>query len=209
MHIPRIKICGFTLPHEALAAAETGIDAVGLVFAKSPRQVTVSQAAEIVKGIPPFVQSVGVFVNQSVSEVEGAVESAGIDMVQLHGDEDVEFCRRFEGRVIKAFRVRSLDDVERMLPYEDVARGFLLDAWAPDAAGGTGRQFDWSIAMDAVKRLSRPVILAGGLSPENVRDAVMQVAPWGVDASSGVEVAPGRKDQEKIRAFVKRVRSCL
>jgi phosphoribosylanthranilate isomerase len=200
-----IKICGFTIPDEAVAAAYEGVDAIGLVFAKSPRQVSLSGAADIVRVLPPLVQTVGVFVNESVDGVRRVVDECGIDMVQLHGDEDVSYCGQFPGRVIKAFRVRSHDDIEKMLPYEDVVRGFLLDAWAPDAAGGTGRRFDWSIALDAVARLSRPVILAGGLTPENVREAVETVSPWGVDASSGVEKSPGRKDIRKIGLLVKQL----
>jgi phosphoribosylanthranilate isomerase len=110
-----------------------------------------------------------------------------------------------QGRALKAFRVRSFEDIDRMLEYDGVVRGFLLDAWVKGAEGGTGETFDWSIAREAVKTLSSPVILAGGLNPGNVRDAVSMVAPWGVDASSGVEVSPGRKDIDKIRLFVKNV----
>lgn len=208
-HITRIKICGFTRVDEAVVAAEAGIDAIGLVFAPSPRKVTRQKAADIVKELPPFVQTVGVFVNEPLDSVKEIVEQCSIDLVQLHGDESVEDCSQLQGRVIKASRVRSIKDIDALIPYQTSVRGFLLDAWVQGVAGGSGKSFDWSIAVEAVSKLKRPVILAGGLSPSNIAKAVRQVAPWGVDASSGVETEPGRKDIIKIREFVKNLRAGL
>ena len=200
----KIKICGLTDPLEAKAAAEAGANAIGMVFAKSPRKIDPDRAREIIQVLPPMVQTVGVFVNQSPEEIKAVIDYCGLDLVQLHGEETPETCKYLAPRVIKAWRIRTMADIQDLIPYQGVVRAFLLDAWSPKAHGGTGETFDWSIAIEAKNVLSRPVILAGGLNPENVAQAVKQVRPWGVDVSSGVETAPGKKDLHMVADFIRR-----
>lgn len=199
----RVKICGITTVDDALMAVAAGADAVGLVFhQQSPRFVLPEQAAAIVRALPPFVQAVGLFVNADIDFVNATANSCGLDIVQLHGGESPEFCGLVQRRVIKAFRVRDVASLAPMKNYR--VAGYLLDAWSPLAHGGTGMTFNWEIARTAEK--FGPVILAGGLTPENVREAVEKVAPYGVDASSGVESAPGIKDPEKVKEFTRRAK---
>ncbi len=200
----RIKVCGLTDPSEAKAVAEAGADAIGLVFAKSPRQIDPDRAREIVQNLPPMVQTVGVFVNESSEKIRQIIDYCGLDLVQLHGEETPEICEQLAPRVIKAWRIRTKADIQALLPYQEVVKAFLLDAWSQSAHGGTGETFDWSIAIEAKKVLSRPIILAGGLKPENVAQAVKQVRPWGVDVSSGVENAPGEKNIDLVADFIRR-----
>jgi phosphoribosylanthranilate isomerase len=202
----RIKVCGLTDPVEARRAAECGVDAIGLVFAKSPRQVDPETARRIVRAVPPLVQTVGVFVNESAERMQAIIAHCGLDLVQLHGREGPDVCEALAPRAVKAARVRRREDIEALSAYNGVARAFLLDAWSPDTHGGTGQTFDWSLIAEAGGALSEPIILAGGLNPENVAQAVQQVRPWGVDVSSGVEISPGRKDMDKVRRFVDAVR---
>jgi phosphoribosylanthranilate isomerase len=197
----RVKICGITNVDDALLAAEAGADAIGLVFYdKSPRAVTPERAAKIVRALPPFVQAVGLFVDAAIDVVNATADICRLDIVQLHGDETPEFCTQVVRRVIKAFRVRDGESLVPMKGYR--VSGFLLDAWSPAARGGTGVTFNWELARDAGR--FGPIILAGGLTPDNVARAVQTVAPYGVDVSSGVEAAPGQKDPEKVRAFISR-----
>ncbi|MBW1946309.1 MAG: phosphoribosylanthranilate isomerase [Deltaproteobacteria bacterium] len=200
----KIKVCGLTDPSEAKAVAEAGANAIGLVFAKSPRQIYPDRAREIVQNLPPMVQTVGVFVNESPEKIRQITDYCGLDLVQLHGEETPEICRELAPRAIKAWRIRTEADIQALLPYQEVVKAFLLDAWSPGAHGGTGETFDWSIAIEAKKVLSRPIILAGGLRPENVAGAVKQVRPWGVDVSSGVENAPGKKNIGLVAEFIRR-----
>lgn len=199
----RVKICGITSLDDALAAADAGVDALGFNFyAKSPRYVSLAKAAGIMKKMPPFVSRVGVFVNPSQGEVERALASARFDWLQFHGDEDADFVSRFPGdMVIKAVRVSDKKDLKGLNAFRGCA-AFLLDAYSAEAYGGTGKAFRWDIALEAKKRYQRPVILAGGLTPQNVAEAVKKVKPWAVDTASGVESAPGKKDREKVRQFV-------
>jgi phosphoribosylanthranilate isomerase len=196
----RIKICGITCVEDALAAVEAGADALGFMFVEaSPRCVSQEQAAEIIRKLPPFVARVGVFVNPSVDEVRAAIDETGIDTLQFHGEEAPAFCRQFGLRVIKAFRVQ---DAESLKPLADFrSETWLLDSFVVGKHGGTGAVFNWDLATQAVKQGGR-VILAGGLTPENVADAVRQVRPYALDVSSGVEFVPGRKDAAKMRAFI-------
>lgn len=199
----RVKICGITSASDALAAVEAGADALGFVFfGESPRCVTPELAAEIITALPPFVQTVGLFVNADISHVNAVAEQCRLDMVQLHGDETPQFCNLVERRVIKAFRVKDIASLDSIRDYR--AAGYLLDAWSPKAYGGTGVTFNW----DAAKAAGQygPIILAGGLTPENVRRAVEEVAPFAVDVSSGVESAPGRKDAAKVREFIRQAK---
>jgi len=203
----RIKICGLTDPGEAREVACLGVDAIGLVFARSPRKVEPETARAIVAALPPLVQSVGVFVNETAEDIRRMVDFCGLDLVQLHGEEPPDVCAALFPRVIKAVRVRSREDIVRAVPYRDVVRGFLLDAHSEKGHGGTGETFDWNLAIEAREVLSRPIVLAGGLRPENVREAVGMVRPWGIDASSGVETSPGRKDLYRVRSLVEAARS--
>jgi phosphoribosylanthranilate isomerase len=196
----RVKICGVRTVEAAAAVAEAGADAVGFVFyPHSPRFVEPEQAARLARVLPPFVLRVGVFVNAPVETVRRVADQVGLDLVQLHGDEPPEVCARMPRRVIKALRVDGPEAVERAREYPGCA--VLLDAYGPGQYGGTGRRFDWSLA----RGLGRPVVLSGGLTPENVADAIRQARPYAVDVSSGVET-DGEKDPRKVAAFVRAVR---
>lgn len=201
----RIKICGFTSIADAMAAVEAGADVLGLNFyEKSPRHVPVKTAAEISRGLPPFVMRAGVFVNPDEDLVTRAIGECGLGLLQFHGDEPPEFCAQFGLMSVKAFRIR---DAESLAPLPDFhTDAWLLDAYCPEARGGTGGKFNWDLAV-AAQKFGKPIFLAGGLTPENVGDAVRQVRPFGVDVASGVESAPGKKDSAKMRAFVQAVRS--
>jgi len=201
----RIKICGITRRDDALVAAEAGADALGFMFyPPSPRAVTPPQAAAIIKALPPFIHAVGVFVNPTRDEVEAAL-AAGIGTLQFHGEESPEFCASFGAtKVIKAFRVRDAASLDVLPRYPTDA--WLLDSFVAGKLGGTGHAFNWDLVHTA-KASGRPVILAGGLTPENAADAVRQVAPYGLDVSSGVESAPGCKDPARVRAFIAAARS--
>jgi len=199
----KVKICGITILEDALAAVEAGADALGFVFyPPSPRHIHPEQAADIIRRLPPFVQTVGLFVDAELSIVNTTADRCGLDVVQLHGDETPGYCESVRRRVIKAFRVRDISSLDSLLQYQ--VSGCLLDAWSPAAPGGTGQSFNWEIA--AVAAAQRPIILAGGLTPDNVAEAVRRVQPYAVDVSSGVECAPGRKDVDKVRTFITRAR---
>ena len=203
----RVKVCGITRPEDAVFAASLGVDAIGLIFAEnSPRRIDVSKARDIVAAIPPFVAPVALFVNSSLEVIAGVTDALGVNTVQLQGDEPPELVDALRPlKVIKAFRVGGAGDLEKLERYR--ADAFLLDASVPGQYGGTGHTFDWSLAVDAAKRCR--VILAGGLTPDNVADGVRQVRPYAVDVSSGVESSPGHKDPEKVRHFIERARSAL
>lgn len=201
----RIKICGITNVQDAVAAVDAGADALGFMFFQSSkRNLSIDHAASIIREVPPFVAKVGVFVNPVEELVRAAVDVAGIDTLQFHGEESPDFCGRFSEKIVKAFRVRDQASLHACLAYRRYA--WLLDSYVGGARGGTGVVFDWNIAAEATK-LNRMVILAGGLRAETVGDAVRKVRPYAVDVSSGVEAAPGKKDHQKIRDFVASVRS--
>ncbi|HIJ80226.1 MAG TPA: phosphoribosylanthranilate isomerase [Desulfuromonadales bacterium] len=194
----RVKICGITSLEDALLAINAGADALGFVFfEESSRFITPDNAAAVIRRLPPFVQTVGLFVNEELASVNMIAGQCGLDLVQLHGEESPEYCMGINRRVIKAFRVKDSSVLDE-LPRYDVA-GYLLDTWSPVAHGGTGTTFNWEIAARAASQ--RPIILAGGLTPENVGDAIRQVRPYAVDVSSGVESAPGKKDVLKVTSF--------
>jgi phosphoribosylanthranilate isomerase len=199
----RVKICGITSVEDALQAAHSGADALGFVFyVQSPRNLDPLRAANIISGLPPFVQTVGLFVNADADFVNDTADLCRLDLVQLHGDEPPEYCEKIRRRVIKAFRV---SDASSLAPVRDYhVAGILLDAYSPRAFGGTGLSFNWELA--GIAREFGPVILAGGLAADNVREAVERVAPYAVDVSSGVESSPGKKDPEKVREFIKRAK---
>jgi phosphoribosylanthranilate isomerase len=199
----RIKICGITNEEDALAAAQLGADAIGFVFAPSPRQVTAERAKEIISSLPPLTQTVGVFVNEDPDKVASLAQFCGLDLLQLHGDESAAYCSRFGRRVIKALRLRSQDDLQGLAEFSSVVDALLLDTYVPEQYGGTGLTFDWNLAVQA-RGVGR-VILAGGLNPENVASAIHTVEPYAVDASSGLEREPGLKDHQKMAKFIERV----
>ncbi|BAN47746.1 phosphoribosylanthranilate isomerase [Metapseudomonas resinovorans] len=205
MSAVRIKICGITRIEDALAAVAAGADAIGFVFyAKSPRAVTPAQARSIIAALPPFVTTVGLFVDMPRAELRQLLGEVPLDLLQFHGDESAEDCAGFGRPYIKALRVKPGDDIAAAVSRYPEASGLLLDTYVPGVPGGTGEAFDWSLVpQDAAK----PLILAGGLTPDNVGEAVRQVRPYAVDVSGGVEAAKGIKDAAKIQAFIQRARS--
>lgn len=207
MSVVRSKICGITRVDDALTAAKAGADAIGLVFyAKSPRAVDVRQARQIVAALPPFVTTVGLFVNASRCEINEILDAVPLDMLQFHGDETPAQCEGFHRPWFKALRVGNGEDIEAQVARYANASGILLDTFVAGVPGGTGERFDWSLIPAA---LAKPLILAGGLTAENVQQAIAQVRPYAVDVSGGVEASKGVKDASKVMAFVGRVRSAM
>lgn len=200
----RIKICGITRIEDALAAAQAGADAIGLVFhAASPRAVEIEQAAAIVRALPPFVTSVGLFVDASAERIHQVLSRVPLDMLQFHGDEPDDFCQTFARPYLKAVRVRPGDDINALAANWPGASGILLDSYKPGVPGGTGETFDWR--MIPAQRDWR-LVLAGGLRTGNVREAIELTSPWAVDVSGGVELSRGIKDDAKINAFIQEVK---
>ena len=200
----RVKICGITNLDDALSAVSFGADALGFVFfQESPRYVPYTDAASIIRKLPPFITTVGVFVNEKPEQIEKIISLTHIDIVQLHGSETPESCS-LSKRVIKAIRVKSLESLDPLIHYQQKVSAFLLDTYAPDAYGGTGQVFNWDIASHA-KQFGR-VILAGGLTPDNIAEGVKQAMPYGVDVSSGVETKKGKKDLNKMKLFIARAK---
>ncbi len=196
----RIKICGITNLEDALLAAELGADALGFIFyPKSPRYVALETAREIIAHLPPFVVSVGVFVDEAAAVVRDLAAQAGLDWVQVHGQESPDYCRSLGRRVIKGFRIKDSSSLKDLEPFRGAAQAFLLDTYKKGQVGGTGETFDWDLAREAKKY--GQIILAGGLTPENVAQAIQVAQPEAVDTASGTEAAPGKKDPEKLRAF--------
>ena len=202
-----VKICGITSEADALAAAEAGVDAIGLMFYEgSPRHVTLEQAKAISAALPRHVMRVGVFVNAEEAFVHQALTECMLNILQFHGDETPEECSRYPVMTLKAFRVQGEETLAQLEAYPSA--GYLLDAYVKDALGGTGATFNWDLAVRAQK-FGKPIFLAGGLTPENVAEAVRKVQPFGVDVSSGVEIEPGRKDAEQMRTFVAAAKGAL
>jgi phosphoribosylanthranilate isomerase len=200
----KVKVCGMTNLKDTLVAVEEGADAVGFIFyKKSPRSVTMKLVREIVLELPPFVDTVGVFVDETAEQINKIADYCNLDMVQLHGDESPTFCKRMRRRVIKAFRVKDMQSVKKLSNYQ--VSGFILDTFSESLHGGTGKVFDWNLALPAKK--FGPVIMAGGVTPNNVRQAIQRVRPYGVDVCSGVESEPGIKDHKKIRSFLKNAKA--
>ena len=199
----RVKVCGITRPADARAAAEAGADAIGLVFyPPSPRYLSVERAFEIRDALPPFVQSVALFVNPDAAQVSQVLGRVRPAMLQFHGEESAAFCSQFGVPYVKACRVKpGVDALEYLRPFSHAA-AWLFDSYVPEY-GGVGGRFDWSLLPAAC---DKPVILSGGLARDNVGEAIRRVRPWGVDVSSGVESAKGIKDPAKIAAFIAEVR---
>jgi len=201
----KVKICGVTNVADAMAAAEAGADMIGLNFYdQSPRYLTLAQAVEISRALPPFVLRVGVFVNPQEALVTRAIGECNLSLLQFHGDEPPELCTQFSLMSMKAIRVSDAESLKQLENYQTDA--FLLDAHSKSGLGGTGETFNWDLAIEAQK-FDKPIFLAGGLTPENVAEAVRKVRPFAVDVSSGVESAPGKKDHPKVQAFIAAAKS--
>ncbi len=199
----RVKICGLTTIKDALAASRCGADAIGLVFyERSPRSVDVETAQAIVAQLPPFVTVVPLFLNPDAALVQRVLDAMPVDLLQFHGDESPDFCLQFGRRYLKAVPMGGEGDPVVYARAHSQAAGFLLDSHAPGERGGLGKVFDWEAIPTT---LHKPVVLAGGLNPDNVADAVARFHPWGVDVSSGVEASPGRKDADRIAHFISEV----
>ena len=200
----RLKICGMTELFEVEQAVAAGVDALGFIFAdKSPRAIEPERARALIGHLPPFVDAVGVFVNEDPARVREIINFCGLTVSQLHGQEPPEYCALVPGRVIKAMQVAPDMTADLLTPYNDVVCAFLLDTYHPEMVGGTGKSFDWSI----IDRLApvKSVILAGGLGPDNVEEAIAQVHPFAVDVNSAIEMSPGRKDVDKIKELAKAI----
>lgn len=206
----KVKICGITNYKDAQAACRFGADALGFVFAESPRRITPEKAKDIIKKIPPNVVTVGVFVDENKEKVLKIARDCGLDCLQLHGNESPGYCKELKKcyRIIKAVRVHGKENLKRIKGYDVDA--FLLDSYVTGKNGGTGTKFDWDMAVEAkkiVRCIDAAVILAGGLDPLNVEDAIRKVKPYAVDASSGLESSPGRKDHGLVKKFIEKVRN--
>lgn len=202
-HPVRVKICGITRVEDALACVRAGADAIGLVFyPPSPRHVSMDQAQAILEALPPFITSVGLFVDAESSQIDEICAALHLDLLQFHGNESVQECERHARPYIKAVRVRQRSDIELACNRYTRARGILVDAYVDGVAGGTGQKFDWSLATG---NFAKDIILAGGLNSANVAEAIRQVQPYAVDVSGGVEAAKGIKDAGKINQFMREV----
>jgi phosphoribosylanthranilate isomerase len=201
----RIKICGITNLIDARLAADLGAHALGFIFyPKSPRAVRPEAAREIIENLPPFVMTVGVFVDEEAEAVRGIAETVGLDWVQLHGKESPYYCCELKRRVIKGFRIKDESSLSLLPEYQGAVQAFLLDTYKTGTAGGTGETFDWDLARKAGEL--GPIVLAGGLTPANVGQAIHAAQPAAVDVASGVEALPGKKDPVKLRDFFKAIK---
>lgn len=199
-----VKICGITEREDALNAVNLGTDALGFIFAASPRQISPPKARDIIRTIPPFVKSVGVFVNEQPAAIRELIAYCGLDLVQLHGDESPDFCRRLMPYTIKAVRVKGESSLKWCAAYQGSVRALLLDTYVKDKFGGTGKTFDWQLA-NKIKETGMPVILSGGLDPSNIEAAVNTVRPYAVDVNSGVEERPGKKSYLLVKELMEKM----
>jgi phosphoribosylanthranilate isomerase len=198
----RVKICGITRHQDADFAAESGVDAIGLVFyPPSPRAISFAQAKTITADLPPFVSKVALFVDPEKDLVSRCLDDVSVDIIQFHGNETPEFCQQFNLPYLKAVRMREDTDLSEIAAHYSSASALLLDTYQPGIPGGTGKTFDWSL----IRRINKPIILAGGLDVTNVREAIHQVQPYAVDVSGGVESDKGIKSHEKISTFMREV----
>ena len=203
----KIKICGITNAEDAKVAVAAGADALGFVmYRKSPRCVEPAVVRVIVAGLPPFVLPVGVFVNEEPDRVRALMDDCGLALAQLHGDETAPYCQDLGRPIMKALRLKDRGTFLALAEFQGRAnvRGFLIDAFSNQAYGGTGQTVDWTLAQEAAR--STPIVLAGGLTPTNVVEAISHVRPYGIDVSSGVELSPGKKDHDKVKAFIQAAR---
>lgn len=205
----KVKICGITNYKDAEAACRFGADALGFVFAKSPRRITPDKAKDIIKKLPPHVVTVGVFVDEERGKVLKIARACRLDCLQLHGNESPGYCKELRKcyKIIKAVRVNGKESLKRLKGYDVDA--FLLDSYVKGKVGGAGIKFDWALAVEANKlgrRVRAPVILAGGLDAVNIEEAIRRVKPYAVDASSGLESSPGRKNHDLVKKFIEKIR---
>jgi len=201
-----VKICGITEQEDALKAVELGAAALGFIFAPSPRRIQPQAARSIIRTLPPFVKSIGVFVDEEVETIREHINYCGLDMVQLHGSEPPDFCRELMPYTIKALRMKDDPRLQLCAAYQTTVRALLLDTYAADKAGGTGKTFDWRLAL-AVKQTGIPLILSGGLGPANIEEALRLVRPYAVDVNSGVEDRPGKKSHALMQELMEKVMS--
>ena len=201
----KVKICGITNYEDASIAVELGAVALGFIFANSPRQITPQKARDIIHALPPFVKTVGVFVNEESAEIKEILHYCGLNLVQLHGDESPDLCHELMPATIKALRIKDTSSIQSSLAYQGNVRALLLDTYSKDKAGGTGTTFDWQLAVK-IKERGIPIILAGGLGPSNIDDAVRTVRPYAVDVNSGVEECPGKKSHKLMKDLMRKVR---
>ena len=202
----KVKICGITNHADAAMAVHLGVDAIGFIFAPSPRRITPETAREIICGISPFVQTVGVFVNEKPDTVRRIMGFCGLDLIQLHGDESPEVCGDFMPHTIKAFRIRDSSMLQIIKPYCGKIRAMLFDTYVKETMGGTGKTFDWGTAVTG-KTLGVPIILSGGLTPSNIEEAISSVNPFAVDVNSGKEERPGKKDHLLMEELMENIRN--
>jgi len=200
----RVKICGITNSEDALLAVKLGADVLGFIFADSPRQITPEKVKSIIYDLPPFIKTVGVFVNEEPEKIKEVQLECGLDLIQLHGDESPKQCQELRPYSIKALRIKDEKDIEGIDKYKGTVRAIHLDTYQKGKAGGTGKTFDWSLALKA-KETGIPIILAGGLCPENIHEAITMVKPYAVDISSGVEERPGKKNPDLMKALFKKI----
>ena len=199
-----VKICGITEREDALKAVELGASALGFIFAPSPRRILPQTARSIISALPPFVKSVGVFVNEEAETIREHINYCGLDLVQLHGDEPPDFCRDLMPYTIKALRIKDDSRLQLCAAYQPNVRALLLDTYVEDKAGGTGKTFDWRLAL-TIKQSGFPVILSGGLGPANIVEAIRVVRPYAVDVNSGVEDRPGKKSHILMQELMERI----
>ena len=202
----KVKICGITNQQDATLAVELGVDALGFIFAKSPRQVDPQKAQSIIKSLPPFIKTLGVFVNEDPSKIQEIVAFCGLDIIQFHGDETPSVCRNFMPRSVKAFQLRDESNLGQVRLYQGKVRAVLFDTYAKEKRGGTGKTFDRRLAVEG-KAFGIPVILSGGLSPFNIKEAISTVKPYAVDVNSGVEERPGKKDYALMKQLFEVIQS--
>lgn len=200
----KVKICGITNYDDAAMAVKLGADALGFIFAPGPRNIFPEKARGIIRDIPPFVKSVGVFVNETPKVIEEITEQCGLDIIQLHGDESPETCAEFMPRAIKALRIRGDSIPEQIEKYRGNVKAILLDTYSKRAAGGTGKTFNWDLAI-RIKAFGIPVILAGGLGPLNIEEAISKVRPYAVDVNSGIEESPGKKNYRLMKELFEKI----
>lgn len=194
----KVKICGITNLDDASVAIRYGASALGFIFTKSPRQVSPEKASKIIRALPPFVKTLGVFIDEDPANIRQIMELCGLDLVQLHGDESPEFCRAFMPRAVKALRIKDDVSIQSIRPYQENVRALLLDTYSDNLPGGTGKIFDWDMAIK-IKKLGVPIILSGGLGPSNIDSAISRVRPYAVDVNSGVEERPGKKSHTLMK----------
>ena len=201
----KVKVCGITNTDDAFAAVALGADALGFIFAPSPRRISPEDARNIIQAIPPLVKAVGVFVDQDPAEIKEIIHFCGIDLIQLHGDEPPGLCSEFMPFTIKAIRMRDQTVIGSMEQYRGSVRAMLLDTYSRESVGGTGKSFNWDLAVQA-KGVGIPIILAGGLGPSNIAEAVSVVKPYAVDVNSGIEDRPGKKNHALLKELFENIR---